>query len=235
MAVTRHSSFDISVNTIADRNSILRKVNHMTVLVRDAIADPDAGQGKATYRWDAGDNTWVLISKSKTDTISFETEELTIINGKVTPSNIILDNKIWGLAIIQDNLIFTEPRSSDLIIDYTGISGLSDYEGMTFKFTYAYGTQVSQYSTLVEDVVDARLAGVNLNVDMTNIYTKAETDAKIVELAPATDISGKQDLLVSGTNIKTINGESILGSGDIVISGGFSQSAAEILAELPTI
>ena len=38
------------------------------------------------------------------------------------------------------------------------------------------------------------------------------------------DISGKQDKLVSGTNIKTINGESILGSGDITISGGGSSS-----------
>lgn len=34
--------------------------------------------------------------------------------------------------------------------------------------------------------------------------------------------SGKQDKLVSGTNIKTVNGESILGSGDITISGGSS-------------
>lgn len=32
--------------------------------------------------------------------------------------------------------------------------------------------------------------------------------------------SSKQDVLVSGTNIKTINATSILGSGDIVISGG---------------
>ena len=32
--------------------------------------------------------------------------------------------------------------------------------------------------------------------------------------------SGKQDALVSGTNIKTINNESILGSGNITISGG---------------
>lgn len=32
--------------------------------------------------------------------------------------------------------------------------------------------------------------------------------------------NGKQDKLTSGTNIKTINGESILGSGDIIISGG---------------
>lgn len=33
-------------------------------------------------------------------------------------------------------------------------------------------------------------------------------------------LSAKQDKLVSGTNIKTINGESILGGGDVVIVGG---------------
>lgn len=32
--------------------------------------------------------------------------------------------------------------------------------------------------------------------------------------------AGKQDNLVSGTNIKTINGSSILGSGNLVVSGG---------------
>jgi len=32
-------------------------------------------------------------------------------------------------------------------------------------------------------------------------------------------LSGKQDTLVSGTNIKTINGSSVLGSGNLVISG----------------
>ena len=37
-------------------------------------------------------------------------------------------------------------------------------------------------------------------------------------------LAGKQDVLVSGTNIKTINGTSILGSGDITISGGSSSS-----------
>jgi len=32
--------------------------------------------------------------------------------------------------------------------------------------------------------------------------------------------ASKQDTLVSGTNIKTINGSSVLGSGDLTISGG---------------
>ena len=37
----------------------------------------------------------------------------------------------------------------------------------------------------------------------------------------------KQDTLVSGTNIKTINGNSLLGSGDITISGG-SESSGDL-------
>ena len=41
-----------------------------------------------------------------------------------------------------------------------------------------------------------------------------------------TSIGNKQDTLVSGTNIKTINGESILGSGNITISGGSGSGLA---------
>ena len=47
--------------------------------------------------------------------------------------------------------------------------------------------------------------------DLTNYYTKAETN---------TLLGGKQATLVSGTNIKTINNTSILGSGNIDVQGG---------------
>lgn len=50
---------------------------------------------------------------------------------------------------------------------------------------------------------------------------KADTSAVT---AVQQSLSGKQDTLVSGTNIKTINNESILGSGNITISGGGGQS-----------
>ena len=39
-------------------------------------------------------------------------------------------------------------------------------------------------------------------------------------LATTTQVAAKQDTLVSGTNIKTVNGNSLLGSGDVTISGG---------------
>lgn len=47
-------------------------------------------------------------------------------------------------------------------------------------------------------------------------------DDNISALATAigAEIKTKQDELVSGTNIKTINGASILGAGNISISGG---------------
>ena len=44
--------------------------------------------------------------------------------------------------------------------------------------------------------------------------------------------SSKQDALISGTNIKTINGESILGSGNIEISGGSSSGGSGAYAEI---
>ena len=56
------------------------------------------------------------------------------------------------------------------------------------------------------------------NVDNTSDANKP------VSTAQATAIALKQDTLVSGTNIKTINGSSILGSGNVVISAAVNQA-----------
>lgn len=56
-------------------------------------------------------------------------------------------------------------------------------------------------------------------------------------LSDQTDLQGaldaKQDDLVSGTNIKTINGNSVLGSGDLVISGGGGGGAHVLTQPIP--
>ena len=51
--------------------------------------------------------------------------------------------------------------------------------------------------------------------DLEPYYTSAQTETQI-----SNAVSGKQDTLVSGTNIKTINNQSLLGSGNIEIQGG---------------
>ena len=48
--------------------------------------------------------------------------------------------------------------------------------------------------------------------DLSNYYTKTETDNAITAAT-----STKQDTLVSGTNIKTVGAQSVLGSGNIAL------------------
>ena len=60
------------------------------------------------------------------------------------------------------------------------------------------------------------------SVDLTNYYTKAQVDAKIPDI---TGLASEQwvenkGYLTSHQSLKTINGESIVGTGNITISGG---------------
>jgi len=72
--------------------------------------------------------------------------------------------------------------------------------------------------------VNDKVAEVNDKVAEVNDKV-AEVNDKVAEVPTKQDIDdaikGKQDTLVSGTNIKTINGESVLGEGDIKTTNEF--------------
>ena len=69
--------------------------------------------------------------------------------------------------------------------------------------------------------------------ELTNVQTVAnDADTKVDALTPRvegveTAMNDKQDLLVSGTNIKTINNQSILGEGNIEISDYYTKTEAD--------
>ncbi len=69
---------------------------------------------------------------------------------------------------------------------------------------------------------DFNLSGNLLSIDYANGQTASTTQKGFLLSTDWTTFNAKQAALVSGTNIKTINGNSILGSGDLVISGGSS-------------
>lgn len=99
------------------------------------------------------------------------------------------------------------------------ISGAPIYKASS---TYAVGDRV-RYSNNVWECITA--------------ITHAEvwTDAHWKTVAPLQEqIDDKQDLLVSGTNIKTINNQSILGSGNITIEGGGSGTVDTAMSDSST-
>lgn len=70
--------------------------------------------------------------------------------------------------------------------------------------------------------------GFTVNNSRNNPVVSIDTET----IATKTELQGKQDTLVSGTNIKTVNGNSLLGSGDITIEGGGSGIATWDYAQI---
>lgn len=103
------------------------------------------------------------------------------------------------------------------IIDSIQLSGNS-YDVKDKSATTVVSLTQQEYDALPSS---AKTANILYNItdatagDLTQYWTSAQTQSAITEA-----VSGKQETLVSGTNIKTINNESILGSGNITIQGG---------------
>ena len=100
---------------------------------------------------------------------------------------------------------------------YNSFNGASyEISGTTVLITYPTVTSVTKISMdNGKYVYTAVVEGAWVNE---NTYMKPEVDSIATSLQK--NINSKQDTLVSGTNIKTINNESILGSGNIDIQGG---------------
>jgi len=129
-----------------------------------------------------------------------------------------------GTADNARHSAFEIRQNGDIYIADTNDTSTSNYyEKPMIKLQDNLGGGIS--SGEVQTMIDESISG---KADSSAVYTKSEVDAAVsgkadttaVTLAISEAVSGKQDTLVSGTNIKTINNESILGNGNITIQGG---------------
>ena len=116
---------------------------------------------------------------------------------KAEVDNLLANIDIDGALTDYYDKTETETLLSDKIDKGLGVVGATKT-----KITYNNDGIITGGADLVE-------------ADLPNI-----SQSKITNLV--SDLSSKQSSLISGTNIKTINGESILGSGNIEITGGGS-------------
>lgn len=111
--------------------------------------------------------------------------------------------------------VITDAQGADLTNYYTKTEtdGLLDTKLDVTAYT---PTDLSNYYTKSETSGATEIStALASKADTATTYTKTETDNAITAAT-----STKQDTLVSGTNIKTINNQSILGEGNIEIQGG---------------
>lgn len=162
------------------------------------------GQGVAT----GGSTGQVLAKNSATD---YDTEWVDAPGGAVDSVNaqtgiVVLDaddidpsaTRLWLTSAERTKLTNTSGTNT----------GDQDLSGLVPNTRTVNGQPLSSNVTLTKSDV-----GLG-NVDNTSDVNKP------VSTAQQTALDAKQATLVSATNIKTINGNSLLGSGDLVISGG---------------
>jgi len=125
----------------------------------------------------------------------------------------------------------TDAGKQDINIPLTEIFDASNYyttaETDTAIEAATSGKADTSAVTAVNDVVTAHTANTNIHLTSTE---KANIDALATNIATISGITsadiaswtGKQDALVSGTNIKTVGGNSLLGSGDVPFPPGMT-------------
>ena len=164
-----------------------------------------------------------LSINSESGVLSADSPEWNNISGK--PEDIV--NITERLASKLDTATYNSEKSSfatkDELNSKADASAITDMATQTWVQDKGYLTEVpSNYVTnseLTEGLAGKQDKGdYALKSDLNTLATKEELATK----ADASALSSKQDTLVSGTNIKTINGDSILGSGNLVIQSGTS-------------
>lgn len=156
------------------------------------------------------DNTY--HDNTKQDTLVSGTNIKTVNNQSLLGSgNITIES---GAGSYPD--LPNKPKINN--VELVGNKSLNDL-GIQPQGNYASIEEIPIYtSQLIND------SGFGYDVDIPDRLSQLTDDTthRLVTDTEKSTWNGKQEALVSGTNIKTINNESILGSGNIVISSGSS-------------
>lgn len=154
------------------------------------------------------------------------------LNNKPAIPAAVTESTVSGWGFTKNTGTYSKPSTGIPVSDLAGDiqtslgkantalqSYTEQYKG-TITGVSANGTSIATSGMANIPAASTSVYGVTKLSSATN-STSTSLAATASAVKAAYDLAnGKQDKLVSGTNIKTINGTSILGSGDIVISGG---------------
>ena len=137
---------------------------------------------------------------------------------------IVLDNNEKDIVIPDYNDLENKPSINGVVLEGNKTAGELgiDIDTTNFYTKSQADDRFQLKGNYLTSIPDEYITETELNSKnyATNSYVNEEISK--LDSSLSVEIDKKQNTLVSGTNIKTINGESILGDGNIEISGGES-------------
>lgn len=143
---------------------------------------------------------------------------------------------------LQNKVDKEEGKSLVSNSEITKLAGLKNYDDTGIKSSISTLTETKADKTAISDMATQTWVEskdyLTEHQDISKLATKTELSDGLEskqdkgDYALRESLNSKQDLLVSGINIKTINGKPILGEGNIVVSSSEGSSVLD-LTEIP--
>ena len=169
------------------------------------------------------------VNTTEQEIIENYMEADTALQTQITSLSTVDDGEQEKIIGIESK-IPTSASSSNLLVTNTDMfNATQDVRADFAEADSELQTQINGQATAISGKQDKLTAGTGISIDnnvISNTQTSAEWGNIKGTLSNQTDLqnalNNKQNTLVSGTNIKTVNGESLLGGGDVEITGGIT-------------
>ena len=199
----------------------------------DAIANKESGGG--------GDVTGLFADASydsQTKRINFYDNGGNIVSF-IDATDFIKDGMVSNVAISEGNLVITfntDAGKEPISIALTDIFNPANYYNKTevdgklaLKADKSEIPDTSEFLTK-EEYNPKELATAKALTQLNETKADKTEIPDVSTFATKTELNAKQDALVSGTNIKTVNNQSILGEGNITIEGGMDENTELLIS-----
>lgn len=201
--------------------------NTLTTLFRSSLNDKDE-----IYQYDSAHDVWNLIAYPAMNRLNYQLAQLRIGTRFGYPF-VIATRNTDRLKINASGNMFWDMFNHIPANPFVTIDPLT-HQVLLDSFAPFHGAILNSDSIAVNDsgwinlgAVSGGSGGISqlgspaYGLTRTNDSTYiADTTVLASQTRLTNSLATKQDLLVSGTNIKTINGNSVLGSGDLSITSG---------------
>ena len=198
----------------------------------DAIANKESGGGDVSGLF--ADASY----DSQTKRINFYDNGGNIVS-YIDATGFIKDGMVSNVAISEGNLVITfntDAGQEPISIALTDIFNSENYYNKTevdgklaLKADKSEIPDTSDFLTK-EEYNPKELATAKALTQLNETKADKTELPDVSTFATKTELNAKQDALVSGTNIKTVNNESILGEGNITIEGGMDENTELLIS-----
>lgn len=193
------------INTVISQTNItIGQINTAvdTVVAKEALVNPHYTAIDAVYANEDNINA-VNDNATNINAVASNSTNINSVNANKTNIDLVASNET-----IINNVSSNMAKITNLDTNMSDINNLD--------------TNMSDI-VLVSDAIQSGTLPTIINdstISIISTWSSDKIDDEITTAIGGIDLSSKQDTLVSGTNIKTVNGESVLGAGDIALSGG---------------